>query len=266
MKLKKKARRGKGGSYCHDNNTRCNYYGGWKGVHPSGTSKICTFNSCLNVGIGPEGAAKAIPIVQRLGIEFGTDSEAFSQIAHDYFMGPVSPYDPASDCQLNYVIVIGDGKMTSSGTKSNKFKGRTADRLTKLRKKGIKSLMVAYGDGIRADGMEAFDELAIVGSCEKAGDEDCESTIVARTPEELQTELQQRIRQILAQRLAFTAPSITATIQEGGSLYQAQFSYEQHGEWQGTILRKTLNPDGTVEHDMDFPGNWSAAELSLIHI
>ena len=137
MKLKKKARRGKGGSYCHDNNTRCNYYGGWKGVHPSGTSKICTFNSCLNVGIGPEGAAKAIPIVQRLGIEFGTDSEAFSQIAHDYFMGPVSPYDPASDCQLNYVIVIGDGKMTSSGTKSNKFKGRTADRLTKLRKKGL---------------------------------------------------------------------------------------------------------------------------------
>ena len=120
--------------------------------------------------------------------------------------------------------------------------------------------MVAYGDGIRADGMEAFDELAIVGSCEKAGDEDCESTIVARTPEELQTELQQRIRQILAQRLAFTAPSITATIQEGGSLYQAQFSYEQHGEWQGTILRKTLNPDGTVEHDMNFPGNWSAAE------
>ena len=138
LKLKKKARRGKGGSYCHDNNTRCNYYGGWKGVHPSGTSKICTFNSCLNVGIGPEGAAKAIPIVQRLGIEFGTDSEAFSQIAHDYFMGPVSPYDPASDCQLNYVIVIGDGKMTSSGTKSNKFKGRTADRLTKLRKKELK--------------------------------------------------------------------------------------------------------------------------------
>ncbi len=260
LKLKKKAKRGKGGSYCHDNKTRCNYYGGWKGVHPNGTSKVCTFNSCLNVGIGPEGAAKAIPVVQRLGIEFGTDSEAFSQIAHDYFMGPVSPYDPASDCQLNYVIVIGDGKMTSSGTKSNKFQGRTADRLTKLRKKGIISLMVAYGDGIRPDGMEAFDELAIVGSCEKAGAEDCESTIVAKTPEELQTALQQRIRQILAQRLAFTAPSITATIQEGGSLYQAQFSYEQYGEWQGTILRKTLNPDGTVEHDMSFPGNWSAAE------
>ena len=256
----KKAKRGKGGGYCHDNDTRCEYYGGWKGVHPSGTSKVCSVNSCLNVAISPEGASRAIPIVQRQGIEFGTDSEAFSQIAYEYFTGPVSPHDPASDCQLNYVIVIGDGKMSSTGTKENKFKGRTADRLTKLRKKGIKTLMVAYGEGVKPDGMKTFDELAVVGSCESAGDKDCESTIIAKTPEKLQTELSQRIRQILAERLAFTAPSITATIQEGGSLYQAQFSYEQYGEWQGTILRKTLNPDGTVEHDMNFPGNWSAAE------
>ena len=60
--------------------------------------------------------------------------------------------------------------------------------------------------------------------------------------------------------MSFTAPSITATIQEGGSLYQAQFAYEQFGEWQGTILKKKLNPDGTVEHDANFTGNWDAAE------
>ena len=129
-----------------------------------------------------------------------------------------------------------------------------------VRQKGIKTLMVAYGDGIRPDGMKTFDEVAVVGSCENAGDKDCESTIVARTPEKLQTELSQRIRQILAERLAFTAPSITATIQEGGSLYQAQFSYEQYGEWQGTLLRKKLNSDGTVDHELSTPGNWSAAK------
>ena len=60
--------------------------------------------------------------------------------------------------------------------------------------------------------------------------------------------------------MAFTAPSITATIQQGGSLYQAQFAYEQYGEWQGTILRKTLNSDGTVDHDENSPGNWDAAK------
>jgi type IV pilus assembly protein PilY1 len=107
--------------------------------------------------------------------------------------------------------------------------------------------------------MNRFNELALVGSCDAAGGEDCEQTIVATTPLELQTELQQKIRQILAERLAFTAPSITATIQQGGSLYQAQFAYEQFGEWKGTILRKTLNADGTVEHDPNAPGNWDAA-------
>ena len=59
--------------------------------------------------------------------------------------------------------------------------------------------------------------------------------------------------------MSFTAPSITATIEKGGSLYQAQFSYEQFGEWQGTILRKHLNADGTVEHEIDYPGNWDAS-------
>ena len=43
-------------------------------------------------------------------------------------------------------------------------------------------------------------------------------------------------------------------------MYQAQFAYEQFGEWQGTILRKRLNPDGTVDHDPDTEGNWDAGE------
>ena len=249
----------RGGKYCHSNNP-CNYYGGWDGAHPDGQSRICTGDSCLNVAISPEGAADAIPILESLGLEWGTDSEAFSQIAHDYFFGPVSPHDPNSDCQLNYVIVIGDGEMKKTGTASSRFRGRTADRLTRLRTElGVKTLMVAYGNGISAKGMRLFDELAVVGSCDTAGGTDCEETIVAATPQELQTSLQQKIRQILAERLAFTAPSITATIQQGGSLYQAQFGYEQFGEWQGTILRKTLNPDGTVEHDITAPGNWDAA-------
>ena len=90
--------------------------------------------------------------------------------------------------------------------------------------------------------------MAIAGSCDdlSGASKECEPTIVAETPQELKTQLQSKIQQIIAERLSFTAPSITATIQEGGSLYQAQFNYEQHGEWEGTILRKTINADGTV--------------------
>ena len=121
--------------------------------------------------------------------------------------------------------------------------------------------MVAYGGGISGGAMRNFDRMALAGSCDDStgNDVECIPTIVADTAEELKTELTARIRQILAERLSFTAPSITATVQEGGSLYQAQFAYEQMGEWQGTILRKTLNADGKVIHEMTHPGNWDAS-------
>ena len=235
------------------------YYGGWQGNHPAGRSRICNKDACLQVGIGPEGAANAIQYLGNLNVDGKTDANAWSQLAYDYFYDDISPHDPDSDCQLNYVIVIGDGMFTG-GTGVLEQRGEAANRITRLRNDlGVKSLMVAYGDGIYSQGMRYFDALALKGSCDTAGSEDCEATIVARTPQALKTELQQKIRQILAERLAFTAPSITATIQQGGSLYQAQFAYEQFGEWKGTILRKTLNADGTVEHDSNAPGNWDAA-------
>ena len=252
-----------GGAWCHGNNTRCNYYGGWTGSAPDvGRSVECTRNSCLNVGIGPNGAANAMAVLDTLGVEWGTDSEAFSQIALEYFEGPVSsPIDPNSDCQLNYVIVIGDGEQ--SGTGVNGQRGRTAERLTRLRQEfGVKTLMVAYGGGISNRGMNSFNALARIGSCDNAGDQECMDTIVADTPQDLRTQLQSIIRQIIAERLAFTAPSITATIQEGGSLYQAQFAYEQFGEWKGTLLRKKIDGEGNVEHQTSKPNpykNWSAA-------
>ena len=176
-------------------------------------------------------------------------------MALDYFNNDFEAYDEDSECQLNYVIVIGDGMMRNNTS--------AIPRIEALRDKQnpVKTLFVAYGGGINTRGMEIFDAMAVAGSC-PGGDsnsDDCEPTIVADTPESLKTQLTAKIRQILAERLSFTAPSITATVQEGGSLYQAQFAYEQFGEWQGTILRKTLNADGTVIHDIDAPGNWDAS-------
>ena len=92
--------------------------------------------------------------------------------------------------------------------------------------------------------------------------------INAKTPDRLKQDLTSKIRQIIAERLAFTAPSITASIQEGGSLYQAQFSYEQFGEWRGKLLRRAIdeqgNVDMTIADDLDGDGladngNWDAS-------
>ena len=70
--------------------------------------------------------------------------------------------------------------------------------------------------------------------------------IVATTAQSLKTQLKAAISQIIAQNLSFTAPAITATIEQGGSLYQAQFDYEQNKEWKELLTRTKLNPDGSL--------------------
>ena len=315
--------RPRGGRYCH-RNPDCTYYKGWGGltsihtettttssttdadgnvtttdtttstqtdtgtqsrIHPLGTSSQCNRDSCLNVAVSPGGAGLIMNTLNPLGMAWGTDAHAFSEIALGYFKDSNaggSIVDPDSECQLNYVIVIGDGAMNNTGVLG--ARGDTADRMETLRKMGVKSLYVAYGGGITGTNLNRFHELARIGSsklptgtteAQCIDDEDCERAIIADTPEDLKSDLTSKIRQIIADKLAFTAPSISATIQEGGAIYQAQFAYEQYGEWRGTILKKKLKPgkcndnntatdDDCVEHDTS-PGNahdnWSAATM-----
>ena len=262
-----------GGRHCHRTND-CTYYQGWNGDHPEGTSIQCNRDSCLNVAVSPRGSDQIMDVMAPLGMAWGTDANAFSQIAEDYFMDQDAGgkiLNPDADCQINYVIVIGDGAMRNTGLLGDTQRGFAAERMARLREQGVKSLYVAYGGGINGTSLNRFHELSRIGTStlpagttaqECIDDEDCERAIVARTPERLKTVLTSKIRQIIADKLAFTAPSITATIEEGGSLYQAQFGYEQFGEWQGRILRKKLlspaqcpdTNEDCVEHNT-LPGN-----------
>ena len=266
------------GNECHKNQF-CQYYGGWDstaGAHPAGTSVDCSENSCLNNAVGPNGASDIVTTLNGLvKTAWGTDSRAFSQMAHDYFYDENAGRklwdadgdgELDSECQLNYIIVIGDGAMANTD-------GATSTRLASLRDDGIKTLFVAYGGGISTKGQKEFKKLARIGSCTGGveGDKECEEVITARTPERLKQDLTSKIRQIIAEKLAFTAPSITASIQEGGSLYQAQFSYEQFGEWRGKLLRRSIDEQGNVDmttEDQDGDGfadngNWDASEVIL---
>ena len=57
-------------------------------------------------------------VLEPLGLAWGTDSNAFGKLASKYFNDPNAGgqvFDPDSQCQLNYVIVIGDGAMMNSG-------------------------------------------------------------------------------------------------------------------------------------------------------
>ena len=83
-------------------------------------------------------------------------------------------------------------------------------------------------------------------------------SIVATTGAALTAQLKAKIGEIIAEKLSFTAPAITATIEKGGSLYQAQFDYQQNKEWVGTLTRTKINPDGS--RDENHVDNWSAQD------
>ena len=242
-------------------NPNCNYYqhGGWKGDHPLGRTAQCTNNSCIRVGIDKNNSQRIINRLNTLkpnGIRFGTDARAFAQLAHGYYTDdkvvdregkPLAPQNPAErlECQQNYVIVIGDGEWRNH----DYAKGRIEDLRTE---RGVKTLVIAYGKDISEKGKKKFQEIAIAGTCDDENSSDCRDRIDAETPGDLLTKLKSEIERIVASRLSFTAPSITAELsgEEGGSLFQAQFKYALHGEWEGTLIRKHVREDGTIVDDL----------------
>ena len=245
------------GYYCHVVDG-CDYYRGWNGVHPEGRSQLFNSDSGISVGISKEGAAQIPGALDVTSLEWGTDANAFAQLADEYFRQHQDALNlkgteaDEADCQISYVIVIGDGEWTHGE--------QAAEKIRLLRQNlGVKTLVVAYGGGINASGLSKFDAMALAGSCDTAGSPDCQARIDADNAQMLKTELASKIQQIIAEKLSFTAPSITATIQEGGSLYQAQFEYIQYGEWRGTISRQSVKADGSLNTESS-EENWNAAE------
>ena len=110
----------KGGKDCHKNGG-CKYYLGWNASTQK--SQRCNDSSCLEVPISPRGASQIMGVLTDLGTAWGTDAEAFSQMATGYFNDdPTNVYKEDEECQLNYVIVIGDGAMRNHGSGNNKGK------------------------------------------------------------------------------------------------------------------------------------------------
>ena len=244
----------------------CKYYGSWQGQHPAGHSSNCKghHNSCLKVGIDKGNTQAIVDAVWSTKLAFGTDANAFSQIAYKYFSDPkvvdragqplVAP-DPLDreECQLNYVIVIGDGMW--------RHHDKAREQIVLLRQNlGVKTVFIAYGKSIKGTGEDQFEDMALAGSCDAEGN-DCRGLIKAESPQDLLNKLKSEVARITASRLSFTAPSITASLSEGGDLYQAQFDYVQHGEWHGSLLRKGIREDGSIIHDMNHPDNYDIADI-----
>ena len=216
----------------------------WSGNITTGKASPCTSRACVKVRAHKAGAARINQIISSVNPGGGTNAADWAKQAKDYYLhSSLSPIDSNLTCQNSYVLVIGDGVWYNHSSAKNTV-------TTLLNSHKIKTFTVAYGGGISSSGINNFRAMAIAGGTK--------DVIIANTTASLKSQLKAAISQIIAAKLSFTAPAITATIEKGGSLYQAQFDYVQNKEWQGTLTRTAISSSGVV--DTTDVGNWSAAQ------
>ena len=219
-------------------------FSNWYGNITTGRAIPCSSRACLKVRVHKQGASRINQIIGSLNPGGGTNADDWARIAEDYYLsGRFSPIDKNLSCQNSYILVIGDGDWYNHS--------RAQSRVVRLlNKHKIKTFTVAFGGGLSSNGIRNFRRMAQAGGTN--------DVIIANTTASLKSQLKAAISQVIASKLSFTAPAITATIEKGGSLYQAQFDYIQNKEWQGKLTRTKLNPDGSL--DLNDKGNWDASD------
>ena len=208
-------------------------------------ARPCSQQNCLKIRVDRNGASWINSYIGSVRANGGTDAITWATIADEYYRhNSDSPIDTNSPCQGSYVIVIGDGDMQNTATAETKVRNL-------LNQKKVKTFTVAYGGGLSSNGIRQLDRIAKAGGTERV--------IKADTPDQLKAQLNAAIRSVIAEKLSFTAPAITATIEQGGSLFQAQFKYKQNMEWEGTLTRTAISKDGVI--DEKDRGNWDASQM-----
>ena len=216
----------------------------WSGNITTGRANPCSSQNCLKVRAHKAGAARINSIISSVNPGGGTDAMAWARIGQQYYLhSSLSPIDKNLSCQNSYLLVIGDG----SWYNHNSAKSVVTNLLNQHK---IKTFTVAYGGGIGSSGIRNFKAMAQAGGTN--------DVIIANTTASLKAQLKAAISQIIASKLSFTAPAITATIEKSGALFQAQFDYEQNKEWKGTLTRTAIDKNGVL--DTNSSSNWSAAD------
>ena len=222
-------------------------FNNWFGNITTGRASPCNSRACLKVRVHKQGASRINQIIGSLSPGGGTNADDWARIAEDYYVkySRFSPIDKNLSCQNSYLLVIGDGDWYNHNAAQSRV-------VRMLNKHKIKTFTVAFGGGLSSNGIRNFRRMAQAGGTN--------DVIIANTTASLKSQLKAAISQVIASKLSFTAPAITATIEKGGSLYQAQFDYVQNKEWEGTLIRTKVNPDGTLDTSSS-AGNWDAAKI-----
>jgi type IV pilus assembly protein PilY1 len=231
----------------------------WQGVIETGRGIPNNDSNAIDIAIDRSGAKRIQEDIDAQNAGGGTDATTFSELALSYYsLGnvvdangkKVCPIDSNLTCASSYALIIGDGDFNDSTIEGGK------NNITSLAAQDVITIMVGYGPGITASGKATFNEMAILGDPKKiASKGETPTAIFASTPRELKTELISILSSLTNKSFSFTAPAISATIEEGGSLYQATFKYKRTKEWEGDLTKVKIDSEGKI--DETHADNWS---------
>ena len=165
-----------------------------------------------------------------------------------------SPIDPNASCQNNYTILISDGEFGDDPD---------ASVLSLYNDLGVKSYVVGFTFG----GSAAYNSYATAG---QTG-----TPLFANDEDQLVQTLGDAIRQVIQKSLTFSSPKIMPDVNTGDHIFQAVFDYKARKQWQGKLLKYSLNADGSIQEPflwdagaqliMTSPGNrniWTVGSVS----
>ena len=200
----------------------------------------------IAVGINPKGSQQILELyaAEKVGLYFGTKGTGLKTLMNKYWTyDKGNPIIPGLDCQVNAMIIIGDGKFDS-----NTETYPRNEAAARLRSQGILTFTVGYGKAVTKDSSarRMFKDIAIAGGTHKesGGAVTQQGFFAAETPADLKAVIDQIVQTIVAQTYSYSAPSISSEIARTGQLFQGKFQNRKNKEWWGTILKTDLTEKG----------------------
>ena len=202
----------------------------------------------IAVGINPKGSQQILELFanDRVQLKYGTLGTGLRTLMRKYWTynkGIVNPIIPGLDCQVNAMIIIGDGKFTknSAGHPVTEARARFSSQ-------GVLTFTVGYGERVTKDNSakQMFKNIAIAGGThiESGGVVKQQGFFIANTPSDLKAVIDQIVQTIVAKTYSYSAPSISSEIARTGQLFQGKFQNRRNKEWWGTILKTDLTQTG----------------------
>ena len=202
----------------------------------------------IAVGINSKGSQQILELFaqEKVGLYYGTKGTGLKTLMNRYWTynkGIVNPIIPGLDCQVNAMIIIGDGQF-DKGTDSLPKK----EAATRFKSQGILTFTVGYGRAVtqNSTAIKMYKDIAIAGGTHKevGGSVKQQGFFVANTPADLKAVIDQIVQTIVAKTYSYSAPSISSEIARTGQLFQGKFQNRKNKEWWGTILKTDLTQTG----------------------